>query len=94
MPIVFSNDARISQIDFKNRGSYRDTYNAFGCMNKLALDSDRLSERPGIDWDRSWPLKMPLAMISISNFLMNFSNLVLPLSAISNPYFDCFGFLM
>ena len=57
MPIVFSNDARISQIDFKNRGSYRDTYNAFGCLNRLAFDPGRLSEHPGSDWDKSHVLK-------------------------------------
>ena len=49
MQLLCSNDARIMSYDFKNRGGYRDTYNVFGCLNKLALDLDSLSERPGIN---------------------------------------------
>ena len=94
MPIVFSNDARISRIDFKNEGSYRDTYSALRSLNKLALDWFGLSECPGSDWDKSWLLKVPLAMVSISSFFCEFSNFVLPLSAIANPYLVPCGLLM
>ena len=94
MQLVCSNDVRIMSYNFKNRGGYRDTYSAFGGLNKLALDWFGLSECPGSDWDRSWPLKMPLAMVSISSFLVNFSTFVLPLPAASNPCFDCFCLLM
>ena len=94
MQLVFIIDARMVSFDFKNRGDYRDTYSAFGCLEKLALDWFSLSECPGNDWDRSWPLKMPPTMILISRFLVKFSNLVLPLSALANPCFVSSGFLM
>ena len=94
MQLFHSMDARMMSLDFKNRAGFRDTYSAFGRLKKLALDWFSLSEFSGSDWDRSQPLKTPLAMISISSFLVNFSNLVIPLSALSNPYSLPFGLLM
>ena len=94
MPIVCSNDARMESYDFKNKDVYRDTYNALWGLIELAFDPGRLNEHPGRDWDRSQLLKMPLAMDSIPSFLVNFSTFVLPMPALSNPCFDCFGFLM
>ena len=94
MQVIFIIDARMESYDFKNRAGFRDTYSAFGRMNKLALDWFGLSECPGSDWDRSQLLKTPLAMISILCFFVYFSNFVLPLSAIANPDLDCLCLLM
>ena len=94
MAMICSNDARIESYDFKYRADYRDTYRAFGRMSELAFDPGRLSEHLGIDWDRSWLLKTPLAMDSNSSFFVYFSSFVLLLSAASNPCFDCFGLLL
>ena len=38
MEVDRSNDARMESYVFKNKAGFRDTYNAFGRMNKLALD--------------------------------------------------------
>ena len=94
IPIIYSNDARMMNHDFKNRASYLDTYNAFGRMSKLAFDPGRLSEHPGRDCDRSQLLKVPLAMVSNSSFLSLFSSFVLSMLAASNPYFVPCGLLM
>ena len=94
MQAICSNDARMMNYDFKNRGVFRDTYSVLWCVRKLALDWFSFSEHPGSDWDRSWLLKTPLSTISISSFLPLFSNFVLPMLALSNPCFDCLGFLM
>ena len=72
MPLVFVIDARIDQTEFKNRGMFRDTYSAFGRLKKLALDPGSLSECSGSDWDKSWPLKMPITWISTSHFFVIF----------------------
>ena len=92
--IIYSNDARMMNHDFKNRASYLDTYSAFGRMSKLAFDPGRLSEHPGSDWDSFWLLKMPLVIILNSSFLPLFQTFVLPLLAASNHYFRAFPFLM
>ena len=42
MQLLWSNDARIMNYDFKNMGVYRDTYNALWGLNKLAFDPGRL----------------------------------------------------
>ena len=94
MLLVFSNNARTNQIEFKSQGDYRDTYNALWYMRTLALDPGRFSVRPGNDWDRSSLLKTPLAINSIPSFLPLFSKFILPLLAASNPCFDSCGLLM
>ena len=92
MQLVCSNDAKIMSYDFKNRSGYRDTYSVLWSLKRLGPGS--LSEHPGSDWDKSWLLKMPLTMISISSFLMNFPTFVLSLPALSNPCFVPSGLLM
>ena len=94
MPIICSNDARMKVYDFMNRASYRDTYSALGSWKMRDSDCFRLSECPRSVWDRSQPLKMPLAMVLISSFLMKFSTFVLPMPALFNPCFDLFCLLM
>ena len=87
-------DARMVSFDFKNRGMFRDTYSALWSLKMLGFDPGSLSECPGSDWDKSWPLKMPLTWISTSHFFVIFSLFVLPLSALSNPDFRVLFFLM
>ena len=94
MQAICSNDARIMIYDSKNRAGCRDAYSALGYVRKLTFDPNRLCEPPGRDWDRSKLLKLPLAMVSNSSFLVTFSNFVLPLLAASNPCLDFFSFLM
>ena len=53
IPIVFSNEARTSQIDFKNRVGFRETYSACRGLKMLAFDPGSLSECSGSDWDKS-----------------------------------------
>ena len=59
-----------------------------------AFDPGRLSGHPGINWDRSQLLKLPLAMVSNSSFLVLFSSSVLPILAASNLCLDSCGLLM
>ena len=94
MPLVCLKDAKIMSCNFKNKAWYRDTYSAFEGLRTRAFDPGRLCDHPGIDWDRSKLLKLPLSMDSIPHFLVNFATLVLPLSAASNPYFVPCGLLM
>ena len=49
MLLVYSNDARITQIEFKNRGNLRETYSAYEGLRMLGLDWDSLCAFPGID---------------------------------------------
>ena len=49
MPLVFSNDARIIQIDFKNRGKLRETYSAYGGLRMRGLDRNSFWRWPAID---------------------------------------------
>ena len=49
MPLVYSNEARIIQIDFKNRCELRETYSAYGGLRVRDLDRVSLYELPGID---------------------------------------------
>ena len=94
MPLIFSNDARIIQIEIKNRGELRETYIAYGGLIMLGLDPGSLCEWPGIDWDNSRVLKLPLTWTLISNFFVNFCKVVMPLPTIFNPYFVSFSLLM
>ena len=94
MPMIYSNDARMMNHEFKNQGDYRDTYSAFEGLRTRAFDPGRLCDHPGIDWDWSLLLKMPLSMILISHFLVNFATFVLLVLATSNLYFDSCGLLM
>ena len=94
MPMIYSNDARMMNHEFKNKGDYRDTYSAFKGLRTRAFDPRRLCDHPGIDWYASWLLKTSLAMILNSNFLSLFPNLVLLVLAASHPIFRAFAFLM
>ena len=94
MPLVFSNDARIIQIETKNRGDYRATYSVLGRLKMLGFDPGSLCECPGSDWNKSRVLKLPLTWTLISHFFVNFYTFVLPLPTISNPCFRVFCFLM
>ena len=85
--MIYSNDARMMNHEFKKEGDYRDTYSAFEGLRTRAFDPGRLCDHPGIDWDWSLLLKTPLSMILISHFLVNFATFVLPVLAASNPYF-------
>ena len=49
MQLFHSNDARIDQIEFKNRAVLRETYSAFGRLKMLALDPGSLCEWSGSD---------------------------------------------
>ena len=60
MPLFFSNDARTHQIEFKNSGNLRETYNAYEGLRMPGLDWDSLCALPGSDWDTSQVLKMSL----------------------------------
>ena len=93
MLLVFSNNVRINQIEFKNKGRLRDTYSAFEDLIMLGLDPVSLCEWPGIDWDMSPALKMPLTLILISHFFVIFSTLVQSPPMLSNPYFCAFSLL-
>ena len=94
MPLDCSIDARIIQIETKNRGDYRATYSVLGSLKMLGFGWDSLCECLGSDWNKSRSLKTPLTWILISHFFVIFSLFVLPLPTISNPYFMCFCFLM
>ena len=60
--------------DFEYRAKKRDTYSVFGCVWELVFDWFQLSEPPGIDWDASWLLRLPLSMNSNSSFFTTFSS--------------------
>ena len=53
MLLFSSNNSRINQIEFKNRGRLRETYSADGGLRMPGLDPVSLCEWPGIDWDKS-----------------------------------------
>ena len=92
--LVCSIDARMIQIEFKNRDVLCETYNAFGSLRMHGFDRVSLCECPGIDWDKSWSLKTPLTLILVSHFFVIFLTFVLPLPMLANPYFVCFSLLM
>ena len=94
MLLVCSIDARIIQIEIKNMGELRETYNAFEDLIMLGLDPVSLCEWPGIDWDMFPALKMPLTLILISHFFVIFPTLVQSPPMLSNPYFRVLSFLL
>ena len=87
MQVICTKDARMMIYEFEYRVRSRDAYSMFGRVWKPALDWFRLSERPGIDWDASWPLKTPLGTILISSFFTTFSSFVLSMLVAFNLYF-------
>ena len=94
VPLVCSMDARMLQIEIKNRVVLRETYSAFGSLKMLGFGWDGLCECPGSDWNKSRSLKTPLTWILISHFFVIFSLFVLLLPTVFNPYFRAFFSLM